>query len=196
MFTVSPYILTVAVVSLVSLPETVAEEVPLNVCAMLHSVDFTHIPFILNFTISSEQGILYQVSLSCMQPHSIPVLYYSEHIQWVPHIILQLWSISGMILTSNITFPVGQITNGTGNSTSGPVECSEVSLDNEVLDWWWQLTVSLDTLQCDQLTILSSSLTILSTTVIDDDGIKCHVLCTKAIIAHSIARQSDFQECT
>ena len=51
------YILTVAVVSLVALPETVAEEEPLNVCATLHGVDFTHIPFILNFTISSEQGI-------------------------------------------------------------------------------------------------------------------------------------------
>lgn len=58
---------TVAVVSLVPLPETVLEEDPLSVCAMLSGVNYTDIPFTVNFTIHSGQGMK---SGDCMKPAS------------------------------------------------------------------------------------------------------------------------------
>lgn len=68
-------------------------------------------------------------------------------------------------------FPVGQITNSSEtNTSSGLVVCNTTSVDNDVLDWSWQLTIDLDRAHQDQLSFLPS-LPSHSTTVIDDEGI-------------------------
>lgn len=54
--------IAVALVALVPLPETIFEEEPLMVCATLSGVDYTDIPFTVNFTISSGQGAYFGVS--------------------------------------------------------------------------------------------------------------------------------------
>ena len=89
-----------------------------------------------------------------------------------PH-LLYSYSLSGIILTSQIVFPVGEV-------GSDRVECSEVSVDNNILDWSWQLSVMLDSSLYDQPIILSSNDTTLFVNVIDNEGNNTRQPCTLA----------------
>lgn len=77
--------------------------------------------------------------------------------------------LSDTIVTSQIMFPVGQVANSSEtNTSSGLVVCNTTSVDNDILDWSWKLTIELDIAHHDQLDFLSS---LSFTTVIDDEGI-------------------------
>ena len=96
-------------------------------------------------------------------------------------------SVSDTILTTQITFPVGEITNSseTNYTSSGLVVCNTTSVDNDVLDWSWQLTIDLDRAHQDQLSFLPS-LPSHPTTVIDDEGIYFSSLASM----HAVSQQT------
>ena len=97
-------------------------------------------------------------------------------------------SFSGILQKPQVVFPAGPVASGMGNTTTdGLTACSTVLVDNDVLDWSWQLTVSLDILNHDQLTLPPLAHSSFSITVVDDEGMTtaCSHLKGPMLVTHA-----------
>ena len=104
---------------------------------------------------------MWTTSILLFPPTSLLPVAKVEIISLLLHIIIILLP-SDVLYNSQVVFAVGEV-------SSGRIECRNVSLDNNVLEWSWQLTVELEQPHHNQHIILKDPYN-LPLIVIDDEG--------------------------